>query len=266
MRFGLALVSALIVLVTAARAAQIIPTGVEYTNDTIQQGGQLQACIVTAAIISPPAPETVNFQFMNVMGRPGFKVTAGDIDWKRKSIVAKRISGANFFTAQFNHPAAFNKNVTTEGQLVAMLTDDALRQQFLHAFFEGRYSIEFQRTDASDIRTYYIDQPPSAEVRNAFAKCLQTMAAYQPRAPQPQVQTAGATDGCGSRGGPGTRDANGNCESWQEVKAAEHHEEAKPAEHPEGSGCGSRGGPGARTASGKCRSWREAAAHHHRKR
>jgi len=42
-----------------AHAAQVIPTGVEYTNDTIEQGGKLAACIVTTAIISPPAPEIV---------------------------------------------------------------------------------------------------------------------------------------------------------------------------------------------------------------
>ena len=51
----------LLLTVTDGRAAQIIPTGVEYTNDTIEQGGQLQACIVTTAIISPPAPEGRQF-------------------------------------------------------------------------------------------------------------------------------------------------------------------------------------------------------------
>jgi hypothetical protein len=51
-----------------AHAAQVIPTGVEYTNDTIEQRGKLAACIVTTAISSPPSPEIVNFQFLVVGG------------------------------------------------------------------------------------------------------------------------------------------------------------------------------------------------------
>jgi hypothetical protein len=160
-----------------ARAAQIIPTGIEYTNDTIEQGGQLQACIVTAAILSHPAPEIVNFQFLLVAGRPGFKVTAGDFDWNKQSLAAKRISDANFYTAAFNHPTGFKKNVTTEGQLVAILTDDSLRKQFIDAFFAGRgYSIEFKRTDVPTVRTYYIDHGPGDDVVSAFAGCVHTMA------------------------------------------------------------------------------------------
>ncbi|MGA7432562.1 MAG: hypothetical protein WBW35_19180 [Xanthobacteraceae bacterium] len=161
----------------SVRAAQIIPTGVEYTNDTIEQAGQLQACIVTTAIVSPPAPEIVNFQLLIVFGRPGFKVTAGDVDWPKQSNVAKRISDANFSTAQFNHPNAFTKNVTTEGQLVGMLTDDSLREDFINAFFSGGYSIRFKRIDISEDRTYYVKQAPDVDVVNTFAKCVHMMAA-----------------------------------------------------------------------------------------
>ena len=65
---------------TSAYATQVAPTNVEYTNDNIEQGGKLQVCIITAAIINPPAVEVVNFQFMNfVNGRVAFKVTAGDM-------------------------------------------------------------------------------------------------------------------------------------------------------------------------------------------
>jgi hypothetical protein len=37
-------------------ATQIIPS-VEYSNDKIEQNGVIRACIVTAALICPPAPE-----------------------------------------------------------------------------------------------------------------------------------------------------------------------------------------------------------------
>ena len=49
-----------LVVPLAANATQIVPGGVEYSNDKIGQNGKIQACIVTAAIISPPAPEIVN--------------------------------------------------------------------------------------------------------------------------------------------------------------------------------------------------------------
>jgi hypothetical protein len=77
------------------------------------------------------------------------------------------------------------------------------------------------------------------------------------------VNSTVATEGCGSRGGPGYRLANGKCASWGD--------EAKPSAHPRTSestvssptpetssgrrGCGSRGGPGYRLSNGKCASW-----------
>jgi hypothetical protein len=158
-----------------AHAAQVIPTGVEYTNDTIEQGGKLAACIVTTAIISPPAPEIVNFQVLVVGGTHAFKVAAGDVDWTKGSGVAKRISAADFSTAQFNHPRAFKKSITSEGQLVGYLREPNLNGEFLKAFFGGRYTIHFMRTDQKDERTYYVEQAPGSDVTNAFRLCLGSM-------------------------------------------------------------------------------------------
>jgi hypothetical protein len=110
------------------------------------------------------------------VGRPGFKVTAGDVDWTRQSSVAKRISDADFSSGQFSHPNAFTKNVTPEGQLVAILTDDSLRKDFLRAFFSGGYSIRFKRTDLREDHTYYIQEQPAAGVVDTFSKCLRVMA------------------------------------------------------------------------------------------
>ena len=79
-------------------ATQIIPS-VEYSNDTIQQNGVIQACIVTVALVSPPAPEIVNLQFLVIAGdgfRLAYKVTAGDVNWNEGSSVARRIAAANF--------------------------------------------------------------------------------------------------------------------------------------------------------------------------
>jgi len=116
-------------------ATQVIPKSVEFTNDKIEQGGQPQACIVTATITNPPASEVVKFQFMVfINGRFAFMVTAGDMNWSDMSLVAKRIADANFLTGAFNHPDVFDKQFTTEGQLVAFLVDANLSFDFLDAF------------------------------------------------------------------------------------------------------------------------------------
>jgi hypothetical protein len=92
------------------------------TNDTIEQRGKLAACIVTTA---PPAPEIVNFQVLVIGGTHAFKVTAGDVDWTNGSGVAKRISAADFSTAQFNHPSAFSIRATVfEGMAADALSCD----------------------------------------------------------------------------------------------------------------------------------------------
>jgi len=158
-----------------AHAAQVIPSGVEYTYDTIEQGGKLAACIVTTAIISPPAPEIVNFQVLVIGGTHAFKITAADVDWTKGSGVAKRISAADFSTAQFNHPRAFKKSITSEGQLVGYLRESNLNGEFLKAFFDGRYTIRFMRADQKDERTYYIEQAPGSDVTNAFRLCRGSM-------------------------------------------------------------------------------------------
>src|SRR5215471_5887221 len=130
-----AIASSAIMMTAPVYATQVIPKSVEFTNDKIEQGGQPQACIVTATITNPPASEVVKFQFMVfINGRFAFMVTAGDMNWSDMSLVAKRIADANFLTGAFNHPDVFDKQFTTEGQLVAFLVDANLSFDFLDAF------------------------------------------------------------------------------------------------------------------------------------
>jgi hypothetical protein len=157
-------------------AAQIIPVGVEYSNDHIEQGGKLQACIVTVAIINPPAPEIVNFQILAVFGRMNFKITAGDVDWKTQSMVAKRVSGGAFSTSAFNHPSAFVGSITPEGQFLGTLTDPSLRVEFAKSVFLGRYSIRFLRDDTKEDRVYYVESAVPPDIRNTFISCIDHMA------------------------------------------------------------------------------------------
>jgi hypothetical protein len=89
-RIGITLVSIALTASAAAsaNATQVIPQ-VQYTNDNIEQGGVIRACVATAAMINPPAPEMVNLQFLEIFGngqiRFAYKVTAGDIDWNQQS-------------------------------------------------------------------------------------------------------------------------------------------------------------------------------------
>jgi hypothetical protein len=60
-------------------------------------------------------------------------------------------------------------------QLLAVLIDPNLQDGFTQAFFLGRYSIEFTRTDAADVRTYYVEQGLGKDVKQAFWACMQQM-------------------------------------------------------------------------------------------
>jgi hypothetical protein len=164
-----------LVMTTSAYATQVVPKYVEFTNDNVEQGGKPQVCVVTVAITNPPEPEMVNFQFMVfINGRFAFKITAGDMNWSDMSLVTKQIADANFFTGTFNHPNAFDKEIT-EGQLVAFLVDENLPFDFLDAFFGGNFSIRFRRTDISDERIYEIGQQPGPDIAAGFKACLESM-------------------------------------------------------------------------------------------
>jgi hypothetical protein len=176
-RIGITLVSIALAASAAAsaNATQVIPQ-VQYTNDNIEQGGVIRACVATAAMINPPAPEIVNLQFLAIPGngqvRFAYKVTAGDVNWDQQSSMARRIATANFSTGEFNHPNAFKQSITPEGQLLGVLIDGNLQDAFIRAFFGGHYSIEFTRTDNPDLRTYYVEQGPSRDVAQNFAACI----------------------------------------------------------------------------------------------
>lgn len=172
----IAIASSALMMTVPAHATQVVPRNVEFTNDNIEQGGKPQACIVTVAITNPPEPEVVNFQFMVfINGRFAFKIIAGDMNWSEKSLVAKQIADANFFTGAFNHPDAFDKEITADGQLVAFLVDKNLPFDFLDAFFGGNFSIRFRRTDTSDERIYEIGERPGPDVAASFKACLESM-------------------------------------------------------------------------------------------
>ena len=130
---------------------------------------------MTVGIISPPAPEIVNFQILAVFDRMNFKIAAGDVDWKTQSMLAKRVSGGAFSTSTFNHPSAFVGSITPEGQFLGTLSMPSLRVEFAKSFFLGRYSIRFLRDDTKEERVYYIENAAPLDIRSAFISCLDHM-------------------------------------------------------------------------------------------
>jgi hypothetical protein len=170
-----ALALALVLAPLPGNATQVIPQ-VEYTNDNIEQGSDIRACVATASMINPPAPEIVNLQFLAIHGNGqahlAYKVSVGDADWNQHSSVARRIATANFSTGEFNHPDAFKQSMTPDGQLLGVLIDDSLQGAFTKAFWQGHYSIEFTRTDNPDPRTYYVEQGPTRDVAMNFTACM----------------------------------------------------------------------------------------------
>jgi len=109
----------------------------EYSNDTITDTGRLVACIVTLAVVAPPDPRILNFQFLQLQGRSGWKITGGVMDWKNQSAKAKRVDDGNFAGAAFMHPNAFQKRLTPEGQLVGVLVENELSRSFRKRSFKS---------------------------------------------------------------------------------------------------------------------------------
>jgi hypothetical protein len=160
-----------------ARATQVIPGGVEYTNDQIEEAGQLKGCIIVVAIVSPPSPESVNFEFLFVSGRAGFKISVGDIDWNAKSISKKTVVKGDFGSREFAYHDAFTGSVSPEGSYVAFLKNDNLTTRFMMGFISGRYSISFLRSDQKDVREYGIEQIPAPKtVIDSFKACIDSIA------------------------------------------------------------------------------------------
>jgi len=178
-----ALVAATASAAATANATQIIPQ-VQYRNDSIEQGGVTQGCMITAAMSSPPAPEVVNLQLLaisrNGQSLLAYKVTTGDANWIQGTNVARRIATANFFTSEFNHPNAFKQSITPEGQLLGVLTDPTFQESFEKAFVLGHYSLEVTRADNPDVRTYYVEQGPSQDVVQTFLACLKRVSESPP--------------------------------------------------------------------------------------
>jgi hypothetical protein len=158
-----------------AMASQIIPGGVEYTNDKIEKYGRTLGCMIVVAIVSPPAPEIVNFQYLFVNARHGIKVAVADVDYQRGSAAPVQLQKANFSSRLFTHYNAFDGKISPEGSCVGFLKQNDVSHAFASAFFRGNYTISFERSDVTEARSYYIEQSPPRSVTDAFVACSKSI-------------------------------------------------------------------------------------------
>lgn len=169
----LALVAAL--TPTRVAAEQVIPTHIEYSNDEMTEGGVLRACIVTVVVLSGADPLTLNFQLLAIKGRMAWKITGGLVDRRTTAITPLRATDGSFSSSSFMMPTAFVKSTTPEGQLVGVLTQTEKASTFLNTFFETPFSVEVKWIGVENVLNYYIESPPSGDIRNKFDSCLQRL-------------------------------------------------------------------------------------------
>jgi hypothetical protein len=155
-----------------ARAEQVIVRAIDYSNDSISDGGKTVACVVTVVAEAPPGPRVLNFQFIAFRNALGWKITGGLMDWKSMNLVASRGADGGFTTGTFIHDQEFKKNTTPERQLVGLLQNGALSDDFLKAFFNSPYTVRVRWQDAGEDVTYYIAQRPDLKVLGQFNTCV----------------------------------------------------------------------------------------------
>ncbi len=159
-----------------ARAAPALPGLVAYSNGAVLSGDQVVLCTVDLAMVDAAGAETIDFQFLGSTSRFGFKIGGGTFDAAAMAFAPYRIADANFAAAGFDHSRAFGRRNLRGGQLVAMLGESILAQDFFQAFFLGRFVILVQRAGEADATAYFVEQPPGETVRRGFADCMKSLA------------------------------------------------------------------------------------------
>jgi len=90
----------------SASAERVAARQIEYSNDSISDGGKTVICEMTHVAMSPPDPRVLNFQFLANKNMVGWKITGGLMDWKTMNIIANRVTDDGFTaTASGRTPA-----------------------------------------------------------------------------------------------------------------------------------------------------------------
>jgi hypothetical protein len=159
----------------SARAEQVIARHIEYSNDSISDRGKTVACVVTLVVESPPDQRTLNFRFLSLNGRAGWKITGGKMDWSTQTMTALRAQDGSFSSSSFVATSAFEKDLTPEGQLVGVLTRPDQLAPFTAAFFTGPYTVAVKWEGSPDEQTYYVADPPPTNIKTKFLTCMKAL-------------------------------------------------------------------------------------------
>ena len=159
----------------SAIAEQVAVRQIEYSNDSISDGGKTVICEVTLVAMSPPDSRVLNFQFLANKNVVGWKITGGLMDWKTMSIVASRVTNGGFTSSNFYHDKDFKTQFTPEGQMMGWLQKTALYPDFILAFTASPYSVRVRWEGASEDAIYYIDQSRGPKIVEALNACYKTL-------------------------------------------------------------------------------------------
>ena len=160
-----------------ADAGPAIPGLVAYSNGAVMGGDRPQLCTVDLVMVDAAGGGTVDFQFLGSPNRFGFKVGGGTFDPATLAFTPYRIADANFAGRGFDHAQAFGRHVLRGGQLVAMLGESILAEEFYQAFFLGGFVVLVAPAGAAEPTAYFVEQAPSEAVRRAFIGCMTSLQA-----------------------------------------------------------------------------------------
>ena len=156
----------------AAAVIQTVPGTVAYFAGSVMAGGEPGLCTVNLVMVDVVAGQTIDFQFLASANRFGFKVGAGALDAETGVFTPRRIASADFAGVRFNYRQAFGRRVLGSGQLVAMLGQSVLNEEFYQAFFLGHFVLLVQTADAGDATAWFVEQPPGETVQRGFVDCM----------------------------------------------------------------------------------------------
>lgn len=159
-----------------ANAAPAVPGLVAYSNGAVMAGDQVELCTVDLVMVNSAGAETVDFQFLGSTNRFGFKIGGGTFDAAAMAFTPFRIADANFAGVRFDCGHAFGRRTLRGGQLLAMLGESILAQEFYQAFFLGRFVVLVQRVGAAEATAYFVEQAPGERVQRAFVDCMKSLA------------------------------------------------------------------------------------------
>jgi hypothetical protein len=179
MRGTIVTLTMVLAVFNSAKSEILTPSATTYDFDSYHDAG-LYSCAMELEITSFPSPEAATVRldltrnFTN-SSNPGAQalmtVTVADIILVPKTIAPVKLVSASFESQQFNSAGRMESHQRENGGILALSTTAASTMDFISAFILGQFQISFVREGQTGTRTYKIEEGPSVEVVDKFAKC-----------------------------------------------------------------------------------------------